>query len=172
MTKKYIAKDFLKLAAKGHSHEAFRLYVGKNFKHHNVYFKGDANTLMLAMEESSRLNPNKIFEIHHAIADKDMRACEGAGAAAAACRDGPDTIATEEGCVVRACARCHLRGRDIAAQIGELRLRGARHARRRNAVNPLVCDRRSRLNATQGRGRGVWQLRTRHGAGKIGERKS
>ncbi|MCD0465715.1 nuclear transport factor 2 family protein [Flavobacterium sp. ENC] len=72
MTKKYIAKDFLKLAAKGHSHEAFRLYVGTNFKHHNVYFKGDANTLMLAMEESSRQNPNKIFEIHHTIGDKDM----------------------------------------------------------------------------------------------------
>ncbi|MEO8532121.1 MAG: nuclear transport factor 2 family protein [Flavobacterium sp.] len=72
MTKKYIAKDFLKLAAKGHSHEAFRLYVGKDFKHHNVYFKGDANTLMLAMEESSRQNPNKVFEIHHTIGDKDM----------------------------------------------------------------------------------------------------
>lgn len=72
MTKKYIAKDFLKLAAKGHSHEAFRLYVSKNFKHHNVYFKGNASTLMLAMDESSRLNPNKIFEIHHAIADKEM----------------------------------------------------------------------------------------------------
>lgn len=72
MTKKYIAKDFLKLAAKGHSHEAFRLYVDQNFKHHNVYFKGDANTLMLAMEESSRQNPNKTIEIHHAIADKDL----------------------------------------------------------------------------------------------------
>jgi predicted SnoaL-like aldol condensation-catalyzing enzyme len=72
MTRKYIAKDFLKLAAKGHSHEAFRLYVGKNFKHHNVYFKGDANTLMLAMEEAFRLNPNKVIEIHHAIGDKDF----------------------------------------------------------------------------------------------------
>ncbi|RZJ55028.1 MAG: nuclear transport factor 2 family protein [Flavobacterium sp.] len=72
MTRKYIAKDFLKLAAKGHSHEAFRLYVGKNFKHHNVYFKGDANTLMLAMDEAARINPNKVIEIHHAIGDKDF----------------------------------------------------------------------------------------------------
>ncbi|MEN2398573.1 ester cyclase [Flavobacterium sp. MC2016-06] len=72
MTKKYIAKDFLKLASSGHSHEAFRLYIGKNFKHHNVYFKGDADTLMLAMEESSRQNPNKIFKIHHALVDKDL----------------------------------------------------------------------------------------------------
>ncbi|MBF4493265.1 nuclear transport factor 2 family protein [Flavobacterium sp. JLP] len=72
MTKKYIAQDFLKLAAKGHSHEAFRLYIGENFKHHNAYFKGDAQTLMLAMEESSRKNPNKTFEIHHALRDGDL----------------------------------------------------------------------------------------------------
>ena len=72
MTKKYIAREFLKLAAKGHSHEAFRLYVGKNFKHHNAYFKGNADTLMLAMEESARKNPNKIFEIHHILSDHDL----------------------------------------------------------------------------------------------------
>lgn len=72
MTKKYIAQEFLKLAANGHSHEAFRLYVGKNFKHHNAYFKGDAQTLMLAMDESSRKNPYKTFKIHHALRDGDM----------------------------------------------------------------------------------------------------
>ncbi|WP_316633389.1 nuclear transport factor 2 family protein [uncultured Flavobacterium sp.] len=72
MTRKYIAKEFLKLAAKGHSHEAFRLYVGTNFKHHNAYFKGDAQTLMLAMDESSRKNPYKTLEIHHALRDRDM----------------------------------------------------------------------------------------------------
>ncbi|MXO05409.1 ester cyclase [Flavobacterium sp. HBTb2-11-1] len=69
MTKKEIAKNFLKLAAKGHSHEGFRLYVGKNFKHHNPHFKGDAETLMLAMEESARTNPNKVFKIHHILED-------------------------------------------------------------------------------------------------------
>ena len=72
MTKKEIAQNFLKLAATGHPHEAFRLYVGNNFKHHNVHFKGDADTLMLAMEESSRKNPNKTFEIHHALKDGDF----------------------------------------------------------------------------------------------------
>lgn len=70
MNRKEIARDFLKLAAKGHSHEAFRLHVGKNFKHHNAYFKGDADTLMLAMEESARTNPNKIFKIHHILEDE------------------------------------------------------------------------------------------------------
>ncbi|WP_347049674.1 nuclear transport factor 2 family protein [Flavobacterium olei] len=72
MTKKEIAKNFLKLAAKGHSHEGFRLYVGKNFKHHNAYFKGDSETLMLAMEESARTNPNKIFKIHHILEDGNL----------------------------------------------------------------------------------------------------
>ncbi|WPO78778.1 ester cyclase [Flavobacterium sp. KACC 22761] len=72
MTKKEIARDFLKLAANGHSHEAFRLHVGKKFKHHNAYFKGDADTLMLAMEESARTNPNKIFKIHHILEDGNL----------------------------------------------------------------------------------------------------
>lgn len=72
MTKKSIARNFLKLAATGHSHEAFRLYVSKDFKHHNAYFKGDADTLMLAMEESARTNPNKILKIHHILSDGDM----------------------------------------------------------------------------------------------------
>lgn len=72
MNEKEIARDFLNLAAKGHSQEAFRLYISPNFKHHNVYFKGDANTLMLAIEESASINPNKIFTIHHILADQDM----------------------------------------------------------------------------------------------------
>ncbi|KAF2078847.1 nuclear transport factor 2 family protein [Flavobacterium sharifuzzamanii] len=72
MTNKEIAKNFLKLAAKGHPHEGFRLYVGKNFKHHNAYFKGDAQTLMLAMEESARTNPNKVFKIHHILEDGNL----------------------------------------------------------------------------------------------------
>jgi predicted SnoaL-like aldol condensation-catalyzing enzyme len=72
MTKKEIARDFLKLAANGHSHEAFRLHAGENFKHHNAYFKGDAETLMLAMEESTRKNPNKTLTIHHILEDKDL----------------------------------------------------------------------------------------------------
>jgi len=70
--KKEIAQEFLKLAAKGHSHEAFRLYVSKDFKHHNVYFRGDADTLMLAMEESAKTNPNKIFTIHHVLEDGNL----------------------------------------------------------------------------------------------------
>jgi predicted SnoaL-like aldol condensation-catalyzing enzyme len=72
MKKKEIAQDFLRLAAKGESREAFELYVADNFKHHNAYFKGDRNTLMTAMEENAIKNPNKIFEIQRALEDGDL----------------------------------------------------------------------------------------------------
>ena len=71
-TCKEIALDFLYLAAKGDSREAFSRYVGKNFKHHNVYFKGDAETLMTAMEESAKQIPDKIFEVKRALEDNDL----------------------------------------------------------------------------------------------------
>lgn len=72
MTPKEIAQDFLNLAVKGHSHEALQLYMSQDFKHHNVYFKGDALTLMQAMEESAKLNPGKTFKIHHILEDDNM----------------------------------------------------------------------------------------------------
>jgi predicted SnoaL-like aldol condensation-catalyzing enzyme len=69
---KEIGKDFLTLCAAGNSKEAFKLYVHKNFKHHNAFFKGDADSLMIAMEESSKENPNRIFDIKHIIMDGDL----------------------------------------------------------------------------------------------------
>ncbi len=71
-TKKESAQHFLKLAAKGNSREAFKLYVGTAFKHHNFYFKGDANTLMTAMEEDAKINPDKIFEIQRSLEEGDL----------------------------------------------------------------------------------------------------
>jgi predicted SnoaL-like aldol condensation-catalyzing enzyme len=71
-TKKEIAQDFLKLAAKGQSRQAFGQYVGQGFRHHNVYFKGDGETLMVAMEEAAKENPDKILEIHRALEDGNL----------------------------------------------------------------------------------------------------
>jgi predicted SnoaL-like aldol condensation-catalyzing enzyme len=71
-SKKEMAQHFLKLAAQGNSREAFKLSVGKDFKHHNVYFKGDAETLMIAIEEDAKINPDKIFEIQRAMEDGDL----------------------------------------------------------------------------------------------------
>jgi predicted SnoaL-like aldol condensation-catalyzing enzyme len=71
-TQKEIALDFLRLAAKGDSREAFRLYTGPDFRHHNVWFKGDGDTLMAAMAESAKMNPDKIFNVQRALEDGDL----------------------------------------------------------------------------------------------------
>lgn len=72
MTQKEIARHFLMLCAKGQSREAFNLYVGKDFKHHNPYFKGDAESLMIAMEQEAKRNPTKIFEIQRALEEDHL----------------------------------------------------------------------------------------------------
>ena len=66
------ALTFLKLCAAGDSREAFRLFAGSGFKHLNIWFKGDADTLMIAMEESAKMNPDKIFEVQRALEDGDL----------------------------------------------------------------------------------------------------
>ena len=69
---KQIATDFLLLASKGNSKEAFSKYASKNFKHHNTYFKGDGESLMIAMEDNAVKNPNKIFDIKRSLQDGDL----------------------------------------------------------------------------------------------------
>ena len=71
-SKKEMALDFLRLAAKGDSKEAFERYMSQNFKHHNVYFPGNAETIMLAMAESATQNPDKIFKVQRALEDGDL----------------------------------------------------------------------------------------------------
>jgi predicted SnoaL-like aldol condensation-catalyzing enzyme len=69
---KQIALDFLTLASKGKSREAFDKYAGRGFRHHNIYFKGDAETLTTAMEENAKKMPDKIFEVKHSLQDGDL----------------------------------------------------------------------------------------------------
>jgi len=69
---KEIAIDFLQLSATGNANIAFSKYVSPNFRHHNPYFKGDADSLMNAMIENAEKNPNKVLEIQRAILDGDM----------------------------------------------------------------------------------------------------
>jgi predicted SnoaL-like aldol condensation-catalyzing enzyme len=72
MTKKEIAHHFLTLCAKGESRDAFQLYVANEFKHHNAFFKGDRESLMIAIEENAISNPNKIFEIQRILEDGNL----------------------------------------------------------------------------------------------------
>lgn len=68
---KEIVMSFLQMVAEGKVREAYKKYIGPNFRHHNPYFRGDADSLMLAMEENAIQNPNKILEVKLAIQEGD-----------------------------------------------------------------------------------------------------
>jgi predicted SnoaL-like aldol condensation-catalyzing enzyme len=66
------AVSFLQLVASGKVHEAYQSYVGPNFRHHNPFFRGDVDSLKIAMEENAIKNPNKIFEVKRALEEDDI----------------------------------------------------------------------------------------------------
>lgn len=63
MTKKEIAESFLKLVSSGNVREAYDRFVHSDFRHHNAYFKGDRESLLVAMEEAAATSPNKSLEV-------------------------------------------------------------------------------------------------------------
>lgn len=65
------ALSFLQLIVSGNIREAYERYIAPNFRHHNPYFQGDANSLMYAMEENASNNPHKIFEVKLVIQEED-----------------------------------------------------------------------------------------------------
>lgn len=65
------AVSFLQLVASGEVREAFQKYIGSDFRHHNPFFPGDADSLMLAMEENAKENPYKVFEVKRVIGEGD-----------------------------------------------------------------------------------------------------
>lgn len=77
MTKKEIAVQFLELAASGQVDEAYEKYVHPDFYHHNVYFKGDRETLRLAMKDAHVQSPNKSYEAKRVLEDGDLIAVHG-----------------------------------------------------------------------------------------------
>jgi predicted SnoaL-like aldol condensation-catalyzing enzyme len=64
--------EFLRLAASGNVRKAFRDRVGLGFRHHNPFFRGDADSLMVAMEENAARNPDKVLDIQRALEDGDL----------------------------------------------------------------------------------------------------
>ncbi|MEH7375412.1 nuclear transport factor 2 family protein [Neobacillus drentensis] len=66
------AVSFLQLVASGKVREAYQTYISPDFRHHNPYFHGDAESLMLAMEENSTMNPHKILEVKLVLQERDM----------------------------------------------------------------------------------------------------
>ena len=69
MNKKQNATSFLQLASCGKVREAYDKYAHPDFSHHNAYFKGDRESLLVAMEENAITNPNKFLEVHHVLQD-------------------------------------------------------------------------------------------------------
>ena len=69
---KEAATSFMQLVAAGKVREAFQSYVGPNFRHHNPFFRGDADSLRIAMEENAAEHPDKVLEIQHVLEDRDL----------------------------------------------------------------------------------------------------
>jgi len=70
-TRKQIATEFLTLAAAGKVRQAYDKHIGRGFRHHNPYFRGDAHSLMEGMRQNAEANPGKTFKVHRALEDGD-----------------------------------------------------------------------------------------------------
>ncbi|WP_417897855.1 nuclear transport factor 2 family protein [Bacillus haimaensis] len=70
-SRKEKAVTFLKLVASGSVREGFARYISDDFIHHNPFFQGDAESIMLAMEENASQNPNKVFDVKLALEEEN-----------------------------------------------------------------------------------------------------
>ena len=66
------AKAFLLSVSSSKVKEGYDLYVGDNFRHHNVYFKGDTDSLRMAMQENYEMYPDKKLEIKRIIREENI----------------------------------------------------------------------------------------------------
>ena len=67
-----IAIEFLEWCAAGRVQEAFDRHVAADFRHHNAWFPGDRPSLLDAMAQSARVEPNKSFTVMQAIEAAEM----------------------------------------------------------------------------------------------------
>jgi predicted SnoaL-like aldol condensation-catalyzing enzyme len=77
MNKKEIAIDFLDLASTGRVHEAYKKHIHPDFIHHNAYFKGDRETLLIGMEENAHEYPDKKYETLRTLEDGKLVTTHG-----------------------------------------------------------------------------------------------
>src|SRR5262245_62594985 len=71
-TIKDAAIGFLQQVVSGDVKGAYERHVAKGFRHHNPWFKGDADSLRKGMEEDEARNPGKKLEVQHALQDGDF----------------------------------------------------------------------------------------------------
>jgi predicted SnoaL-like aldol condensation-catalyzing enzyme len=70
-SQKDIAISFLQHASSGRLDEAYSL-VSQNFRHHNAYFKGDAQSLKAGMAEAHEQFPETKLDVKHVVAEGDL----------------------------------------------------------------------------------------------------
>ena len=66
------ALEFLRLASAGDVDRAFGQYAAENFRHHNPWFSGDAQSLMRGMADNAREHPAKSCEPLRAIVEGEL----------------------------------------------------------------------------------------------------
>ena len=69
---KDVAVAFLRSVTSGQIRDAYKTYVSDDFRHHNSYFRGDAESLMRGMEENEAQFPGKELEVKHALEDGEF----------------------------------------------------------------------------------------------------
>ena len=70
--RKQSAISFLNLASSGKLDEAYGNYISANFRHHNPYFPGDAESLKAGMAEAHEKFPDTTLEIQHVLEEDDL----------------------------------------------------------------------------------------------------
>jgi predicted SnoaL-like aldol condensation-catalyzing enzyme len=68
---KQIAMSFLTNAAAGRLDQAYNS-VSPNFRHHNPYFPGDAESLKAGMAEAAKKFPNTRLDVQHVVEDGEF----------------------------------------------------------------------------------------------------
>lgn len=67
-----IALSFFDLVVSREFRKWFDKHTSQDFIHHNQHFKGDRESLILAIEEDSRNNPEKQVEVKMTLEDGDL----------------------------------------------------------------------------------------------------
>jgi predicted SnoaL-like aldol condensation-catalyzing enzyme len=70
--RKQAAISFLRLASSGRLDEAYDNYIGANLRHHNPYFRGDAESLKAGMAEAHEKFPNTTLDVQHVFEADDL----------------------------------------------------------------------------------------------------
>ena len=64
--------SFLKLASSARVDEAYANHTSPNFRHHNPYFRGDAESLKAGMAEAHAKFPNTTLDVQHVFEAEDL----------------------------------------------------------------------------------------------------